>query len=244
MKPKQRHVMVSGGTRGLGTAIVRRLLGQQWSVSTFGRKSVSFVETCRDEHPESFHFSTADMQDRGSLRNVVRDAEGWLGPIYGLVNNAGIASDGLLATSRAAEIDRVITTNLTGTLQLTQFAVRRMLLQRAGSIINISSIIGIRGYSGLAAYGATKAGIDGMTRALAREVGPAGIRVNSVAPGYLRTEMTHGLTENQLRQIANRTPLGRLGTAEDVTGLVEFLLSDDSRFITGQVIAVEGGITC
>ena len=119
-----------------------------------------------------------------------------------------------------------------------------MLLQRAGSIINISSIIGIRGYSGLAAYGATKAGIDGMTRALAREVGPAGIRVNSVAPGYLRTEMTHGLTENQLRQIANRTPLGRLGTAEDVTGLVEFLLSDDSRFITGQVIAVEGGITC
>jgi 3-oxoacyl-[acyl-carrier protein] reductase len=213
-------------------------------VTTFGRKEVPFVQTCRASHPETFQFAIADMQDRDSLRAIVRTAEAGLGPIFGLVNNAGIAAEGLLATGRADTIDRVIATNLVGTLQLTQFTIRRMLLKRAGSIVNISSIIGLRGYNGLSVYAATKAAIDGMTRALARELGPAGIRVNSVAPGYLKTEMTHGLTDDQMRQIANRTPLGRLGTPDDVVGLVQFLLSDAAAFITGQTIAVEGGITC
>ena len=119
-----------------------------------------------------------------------------------------------------------------------------MLLETGGgSIVNISSIVGLRGYSGLSAYAATKGGIDAMTRALARELGERQIRVNSIAPGYLETEMTHGLDERQKDQIVRRTPLGRLGRPEDVAGVVRFLLSDQARFITGQTLVVDGGIT-
>jgi 3-oxoacyl-[acyl-carrier protein] reductase len=119
-----------------------------------------------------------------------------------------------------------------------------MLLSRQpGSIVNISSIIGLRGYSGLAAYAATKGGLDAMTRALARELGERRIRVNSVAPGYLETEMTHGLDQAHRQQIVRRTPLGRLGEPRDVVGPVLFLLSDAAEFVTGQVLVVDGGIT-
>jgi 3-oxoacyl-[acyl-carrier protein] reductase len=118
-----------------------------------------------------------------------------------------------------------------------------LLSKTGGSIVNISSIIGLRGYSGLSAYAATKGGMDAMTRALARELGERRIRVNSVAPGYLETEMTHGLDDRQREQIVRRTPLGRLGNPQDVVGPVSFLLSDRAEFITGQVITVDGGIT-
>jgi 3-oxoacyl-[acyl-carrier protein] reductase len=161
------------------------------------------------------------------------------------VNCAGQAVEGVLASMPDELIDRVLATNLAGTLHLTRAVLRRMLVQKTGgSIVNISSIIGLRGYSGLSAYAATKGGMDAMTRALARELGARGIRVNSVAPGYLETEMTHGLDDVQRQQILRRTPLGRLGRPEDVLGIVHFLLSEASRFVTGQVIAVDGGITC
>ena len=144
-----------------------------------------------------------------------------------------------------SRIDQLLSINLAGTLHLTRRVVRSMLLEQGdGVILNISSIIGLRGYRGLSAYAATKAGMDGITRALARELGGRQIRVNSVAPGYLTTEMTHGLDIDQQDQIVKRTPLGRLGTSEDVRGVVLFLLSDAANFITGQVLVVDGGITC
>lgn len=134
--------------------------------------------------------------------------------------------------------------NLIGSLLLTRLVLRRMLRsERGGSIVNVSSIIGLRGYSGLAAMAASKGGLDGATRALARELGPRGIRVNSVAPGYLATEMTRGLNAEQKQQILRRTPLGRLGELADVVGPVLFLLSPAAQFVTGQVIVVDGGIT-
>jgi 3-oxoacyl-[acyl-carrier protein] reductase len=160
------------------------------------------------------------------------------------VNCAGVATVGVLGLLGDDKIDQAIATNLRGTLTLTRWAVRQMRLEnRGGSIVNVSSVVGLRGYRGMAVYGATKGGIDAMTRALARELGSWKIRVNSVAPGYLRTAKNASLEEPQLAKILRRTSLGRLGVTDDVLGPAEFLLSDDAAFVTGQVLVVDGGIT-
>ncbi|HEX9308101.1 MAG TPA: SDR family oxidoreductase [Anaeromyxobacter sp.] len=237
------HVMVSGGSRGLGRCLVEALLREDYVVSTFSRSETEFTRGLVGN--ERFMFERADASDATSLQRFVSAAVERLGVPFGLVNCAGQAVEGVLPAMPSEQIDGVLATNLGGALHLTRAVLRKMLVQKTGgSIVNISSIIGLRGYSGLAAYAATKGGMDAMTRSLARELGPRGIRVNSVAPGYLETEMTHGLDDVQHQQIVRRTPLGRLGRPEDVVGTVRFLLSDASRFVTGQVIAVDGGITC
>ena len=142
------------------------------------------------------------------------------------------------------QLDEVVDVNLKSLILLTRACVRQMLLARSGRIINISSIIGLRGYDGLSVYSATKAAIDGFTRGLARELGPRNITVNSIAPGYLRTEMTHELNERQKAQIIRRTPLGRLGEPNDVVPLILYLCSPGAGFITGQTFVVDGGLTC
>jgi 3-oxoacyl-[acyl-carrier protein] reductase len=238
----ERHVILSGGSRGLGMALVDALLESGYLVSTFSRRPSKFVELRSGD--KRCLFATADMADTASLAAFVRVAEERFGRIDGLVNCAGIAVDGFLSRMPTAQIDEVVAVNLTGTLKLTRLVVQSMLLlNEPASIVNISSIVGLRGYSGLAAYAATKAGMDAMTRALARELGDRRIRVNSVAPGYLETEMTHGLSDAQKQQIVRRTPLGRLGQPHDVAGPVLFLLSDAAQFITGQTLVVDGGIT-
>jgi 3-oxoacyl-[acyl-carrier protein] reductase len=160
-----------------------------------------------------------------------------------LVNNAGVARDGVLALFRDEDIDQVIDLNLRATIHITRLVARRMLTQHSGRIVNISSIVGLSGYRGLSVYSATKAALDGFTRAMARELGSKGITVNSVAPGYLRTEMSHGLDEAQLVQISRRTPAGRLGEPEDVAAAVRFLVSSEAGFISGHVLVVDGGLT-
>lgn len=237
-------VLLSGGSRGLGLAMARSLLESSYRVATFSRKSTSELEQLLSERPDQLTHFTGDMADSASLSRVVTTVEKKIGPIDVLINNAGIAYDGVLAGMPPEQIERLIGINLTGTLLLSRLVVRRMLLRNAGNIINISSIIGLRGYSGLAAYSATKAGMDGMTRALARELGSRNIRVNAIAPGYLETEMTHGLSEFQREQVVRRTPLGRLGVPADVVGVVLFLLSPASAYMTGQTLVVDGGVTC
>jgi 3-oxoacyl-[acyl-carrier protein] reductase len=237
-------VLVSGGSRGLGLAIVKHLLKEGYQVATFSRSVTEEFERLREEHRDKLYYFYGDMAQRDTIEKVVTKIEKDIGPIEVLINNAGIASDGVLATMPPEQIEQLISVNLTGTLLLTRLVVRRMIVRCRGNVLNISSIIGLRGYSGLAAYSATKAGIDGMTRALARELGPRNIRVNAIAPGYLETDMTGKLDERQRDQIVRRTPMGRLGLPEDVVGAVSFLMSPASSFITGQTIVVDGGITC
>jgi 3-oxoacyl-[acyl-carrier protein] reductase len=235
-------VLVSGGSRGLGKCLVEGLFQAGYRVSTFSRQPTPFTEAQAGNR--DFFFATADLADTEALAAFVRFAAERFGTPYGLVNCAGIAVDGTLATMPPQQIDSVLTINLAGTLHLTRLVLRRMLLaDGGGAIVNISSIVGLRGYRGLAAYSAAKAGMDALTRSLARELGDRRIRVNSVAPGYLETEMTHGLSDDQRRQIVNRTPLGRLGLPQDVVGPALFLLSDAAAFVTGQILVVDGGIT-
>jgi 3-oxoacyl-[acyl-carrier protein] reductase len=193
---------------------------------------------------DRFQFTAADVSDREAAERYVKEALARWGQIDVLVNNAGIARDGVIALFGDDAIDQVVDLNLKGTVYVTRAASRAMLTRRSGSIVNVSSVVGISGYRGLSVYGATKAALDGLTRALARELGSRGITVNGVAPGYLRTEMSHGLSDDQLGQIARRTPLGRLGEPEDVARAVLFLTDPANTYITGGVLVVDGGLSC
>lgn len=239
-------VVVSGGSKGLGQEIVHALLRHEvYQVATFSRSTSAFVETLQADSAvsERFLFQEVDLTDKAAVKSFIQQVKQRFGAVDILVNNAGIANDALLALQTDQEIDQMIEINLKGTIGLTRLAVREMLPQRQGRIINITSIVGSRGYRGLAVYALTKAGLDGFTRSLARELGSRGITVNSVAPGFIETEMTHGLSEKQRQQIVKRTPLNRLGRPEDIVPFILFLCSDGANFITGQTIVIDGGVT-
>ncbi|MDH3427834.1 MAG: SDR family oxidoreductase [Gemmatimonadota bacterium] len=237
-------VLITGGSRGLGLALVRGLLKNGFTVASVNRSTTPELATLIEENPSSLHYVPGDMADEASLESAVKLVEGQIGPIDVLVNNAGIARDNVLPTMRPADIDELLTVNLSGTLKLTRLVTRQMVRRSRGNVVTISSIVGLRGYAGLAAYGATKAGLDGMTRSLARELGSRSIRVNSIAPGYLETEMSEGLGDAQRDQIIRRTPLARLGTPDDIVGGLLFLISPESGFITGHTLVIDGGIIC
>jgi 3-oxoacyl-[acyl-carrier protein] reductase len=241
-----RVVIVTGGSRGLGAGIVNAYLEAGDRVATCSRSSTDNVAAWEADPAlaDRFLFCTADLSKTEDANALVKATLDKWGRIDVLVNNAGIANDGVLALYSDDDIDAVIDLNLKGTLALTRQVVRRMMArQQRGYIVNITSIVGQAGYRGLAVYSATKAGLDGITRALARELGAKGIIVNSVAPGYLRTEMTHGMTEDNLEQITRRTPVGRLGEPADIARLVLFLTDPANTYITGQVYVADGGLT-
>lgn len=239
--PESQSIVISGGSRGLGQAIVQALLDDGHRVATFSRKPTDFTQKMSEQFEDCFRFESLDITETDDLHRFVLETHKMFGSIDALINNAAIAIDGVLALSREEDIDRMLDVNLKSALVLTRECSRLMLLQNRGNIINISSIIAMRGFSGLSTYAATKAGMVGMTQALARELGPKKIRVNAIAPGYLETEMSEALSDSQRNQIIRRTPLGRLGKSEDVVPVAQFLLSPKSAFLTGQVITVDGG---
>lgn len=241
----KRVVIVTGGSRGLGAGIVQSYLDSGDRVATCARTRTPEVDAWAADPrwQDAFLFVEADLSNRAEATAFVDAVVAAWGTVDVLINNAGVARDGVIALAADDDVDTVIDLNLKGTLQVTKLAVRRMLTARRGSIVNISSIVGLSGYRGLSVYSATKAAMDGLTRALARELGSRGVIVNSIAPGYLRTEMSHGLDEGQLQQIVRRTPAGRLGDPADIARVCQFLTDPQNTYLTGQVIVVDGGLT-
>ena len=234
-------VLISGGSRGLGLALVDLFLERGWHVATFSRRETKEM-TARAG--SNFLWQAADSTDDAAIASVARIAAKQWGRLDALVNNAGAGHDGLLNFMSGDQIDHVLDVNLRAAILLTQAATKPMIRAGRGAVVNISSVNGLRGHSGVSVYSATKAALDGLTRSLARELGPRNIRVNSVAPGYFESDMVAELPEEATQRITRRTPLGRLAEVNEIAEAVHFLASDKSAFITGQVLAVDGGITC
>jgi 3-oxoacyl-[acyl-carrier protein] reductase len=242
-----RNVVVTGGNRGLGLGIARKLAAEGYQVIAVARKDTDQLTSAMREagthNVGSFHFVPFDLAKIEDIASLVKTLRKDFGPIYGLVNNAGMSFDGALALMPNSQIEQLVRLNTISPMVLTKYAVRSMMADGGGRIVNIASIVGSTGYSGLSVYGATKASLIGFTRSLAREVGRMGVNVNAVAPGFVDTDMTKGLGEELREQITRRSALRRLTEIDDVANAVEFLLGCKSKNMTGTVLTVDAGTT-
>jgi 3-oxoacyl-[acyl-carrier protein] reductase len=240
-----RNVIVTGASRGLGLAIAERVAASGYRVLAIARSPSTELQALIAAAPEAgrgaVQFYPFDLLETGALAQFVSRLRREAGPFYGLVNNAGLGTAGVLAMMHEVEIEKLIRLNTLSPIVLTKHVARSMMSERAGRIINISSIAATTGYPSLSAYSATKAALIGFTRSLARELGQLGITVNAVAPGFVDTEMTSDMDAKQREQIIRRSALRRLPEPRDVAAAVEFLLSDQARNITGTTLTVDGG---
>ena len=247
MTDARRTVLVTGGSRGLGLAISQKLCGAGYRVVAIARRKnknlTSALADAKRATKGELHFVPFDLGKIDEIPGLVRGLRKEFGPVFGLVNNAAIGTEGALAMMHNSKIEEQVRVNTLSPIVLTKYVVRGMMSAGTGRIVNIASIIGTTGYSGLAAYAATKTSMIGFTRSLAREVGRLGINVNAVSPGFLDTEMTSVFNDDQRQQIVRRTALRRFPEVDDVADAVEFLLSDKARNITGTVLTVDAGTT-
>ena len=247
MAKSTRNVLVTGASRGLGLSIARKLTGAGYNVIALARQKNKQVTEVMAEaergKSSSLHFVAFDLGRIDDIPELVRKLRKDFGPLFGLVNNAALGLDGALAMMHNSQIQQLVRVNTLSPIILTKYVVRSMMSEGAGRIVNVASVIGFTGYSGLSVYAATKASMIGFTRSVAREVGRLGINVNAVAPGFIDTDMTHGLVGEQRQQVVRRSALRRLADVEDVANAVEFLLGDKARSITGTVLTVDAGAT-
>jgi 3-oxoacyl-[acyl-carrier protein] reductase len=244
---RARTVLITGASRGLGLGIARKLVAAGYCVIAVARKPnkelTAAIAQAKRGRRGALHFVAFDLGEIGEIAQLVRSLRKEFGPLFGLVNNAALGLDGALSLMHNSQIEELIRVNTLSPIVLSKYVVRSMMSEGAGRVVNIASIIGSTGYSGLSVYAATKASMLGFTRSLAREVGRLGITVNAVAPGFLETDMTHGLTGEQRQQVTRRSALRKLASVDDVADAVEYLLSDKAQSISGTVLTVDAGAT-
>jgi len=247
MAKEKRSVLVTGGSRGLGLAIAQRLAASGYRAIAIARNEGKHLKAAIAHAEQTgqgpLHFEPFDLGKIDEIPLLVRRLHKQFGPLFGLVNNAALGYAGVLATMGDSKIEDLVRVNTLSPIVLTKYVVRGMMSAGAGRIVNVASIIGVTGYSGLVAYAATKTSMIGLTRSLAREVGRLNINVNAVAPGFLATDMTQALDAENMTKIVRRSALHRFAEVEDVADAVEFLLSDKARNITGTVLTVDAGTT-
>jgi len=251
MLPNKRAI-VTGGTRGIGRAIVKELASKSCCGVLFS--DVAFIynscDECADELQQEINNPAtkilafkADATSLDQAEATVQEAIEKLGGVDILINNAGITRDNLLLRMTEKDFDDVINANLKSVFNYTKAVIKHMIKQRYGRIVNIASVVGIIGNPGQANYAASKAGVIGFTKSMARELASRNITVNAVAPGYIETDMTNKLSDEQRKKLTDIIPMGRMGKPEDIAKVVGFLCSPEADYITGQVIAVDGGMT-
>ncbi|MFZ3358962.1 MAG: SDR family NAD(P)-dependent oxidoreductase [Xanthobacteraceae bacterium] len=246
--PTGRTILITGASRGLGLGITRNLIASGYGVIAIARQQskglkATLAAAKRSGKHGPMHFVAFDLNKIDDVAELVRALRQEFGPLYGLVNNAALGYGGALALMHNSQIEALVRVNTLAPIVLSKYAVRAMMAAGTGRIVNIASITAITGYSGLSVYAATKAAMLGFTRSLAREVGRLGITVNAVAPGFLDTEMTHAMADEQRSQVIRRSALRRLASVEDVANAVAYLLSDAAQSVTGTVLTIDAGAT-
>ena len=247
-KPARKGALVTGSSRGIGRAIAEKLASEGMNVCLNCSSAASLPQTQELAVELTMKYGVksialvANVANAEEATSLVESAHTAFGRLDVLVNNAGITRDGLVARMKEEDFDSVIDVNLKGTFNCCKAATKIMMKQRFGRIVNMSSVVGVFGNAGQANYAASKAGVIGITKSLAREIASRNVTVNAVAPGFIATDMTDALSDKQKEAIAGRIAAGRMGEPEDVANLVAFLASDGAGYITGQVICIDGGM--
>lgn len=250
MSLANKRILVTGGSRGIGAGLVKVLVESGASVAfTYSSRPdaaeavLSEAQSGRKNPSQEVFYVPMNLADEASVESAMNQIlERWQGEISGLVNNAGITKDQLLVRMKTEDFDSVIQTNLRGAFFTSRLVAKAMMKLRSGSIVNVTSVVGQMGNAGQSNYAASKAGLIGYSKSLALELASRNIRVNCVAPGFIQTEMTEVLSEDQKKKIIEKVPLGTMGQVQDVAYAVKFLLSDESRYITGHTLSVNGGL--